>query len=87
MEEIWKPCKHDPDYSVSNTGKIRNKHGYIHNQKPHATGYIRVHMKETNVNRSGIQQFLNGKIRICTIRRFYLEICLKTAKGINPFST
>ena len=26
-EEIWKPCKRDPDYDVSNTGKIRNKHG------------------------------------------------------------
>ena len=47
MEEIWKPCKRDPDYDVSNTGKIRNKHGYIMNPKPGATGYIRVHMKET----------------------------------------
>jgi hypothetical protein len=47
MEEIWKPCKRDPDYDVSNTGKIRNNHGYIHNQKPHATGYIRVHLKES----------------------------------------
>lgn len=48
MEELWKPCKRDPDYDVSNTGKIRNKHGYILNPKPCATGYIRVHMKETN---------------------------------------
>jgi hypothetical protein len=48
MEEIWKPCKRDEDYSVSNTGKFRNKHGYIHNRKPHATGYIRVHLKETD---------------------------------------
>ncbi len=46
MEEIWKPCKRDPDYDVSNTGKIRNKHGYIHNPTPHATGYIRVYLKE-----------------------------------------
>lgn len=46
-EEIWKPCKRDPDYHVSNTGKIRNKHGYVHNRKPDATGYIRVHLKET----------------------------------------
>ena len=46
MEEIWKPCKRDPDYDLSNTGKIRNKNGYIHNRKPHATGYIRVHLKK-----------------------------------------
>ena len=49
MEEIWKPCKRDPDYHVSNTGKIRNKHGYIHNPKPHATGYIRVQLKKNKV--------------------------------------
>jgi hypothetical protein len=46
MEEIWKPCKRDPDYYISNTGKIRNKHGYFHKRNPHATGYIRVYLKE-----------------------------------------
>jgi hypothetical protein len=47
MDEIWKPCKRNKDYEVSNLGRIRNKQKKILKRKPNISGYI--------------QQFLSNK--------------------------
>jgi hypothetical protein len=42
VTEIWKPCTLDPRYSVSSLGRFKTQLGFVHDLKPHPTGYIRV---------------------------------------------
>ena len=47
MDEIWKPCKRNKDYEVSNLGRIRNKQKKILIRKPNISGYIRAYIGST----------------------------------------
>lgn len=44
MEEIWKPCKRNEDYEVSNLGYIRNARKKVLIRKPNIAGYIRAYL-------------------------------------------